>query len=82
MIMREAEILISEHQSCNDALDDLLDYRQLYPGRRFELPPSDGWPGSSWRVILRTRRCRPWQRWSVVKQKRTPGELPWDWEFH
>jgi hypothetical protein len=67
--MTRRVMLIAAHWNYDDALDDLIEYRALYPQRSFELELCDDGHKAPWRVILRIQRWRPWQRWAFSKRR-------------
>lgn len=72
--MSDPLILVAAHRSCDDALDDLIDYRQMYPRRTFELQLRDDGRETPWRVVVRITRRRPWHRWGLDKPARGPDD--------
>jgi hypothetical protein len=75
-----SRVLVAAHRSCDEALDDLIDYRQLYPRSTFELELRNDGRLTPWRVVLKVRRHRPWQRWAFAKRASRQGGLPQDGE--
>ena len=67
--VRKTAILVAAHRNYEDALDDLIEYQDMYPDREFELEHRDDGRAAPWRVMLRITRRRPWQRWPFVKSE-------------
>jgi hypothetical protein len=55
-------ILIAAHRTCDDALDDLIGFRETYPRRKFELERCDDGRERPWQIMLRIGRSHPWLR--------------------
>jgi hypothetical protein len=72
--MGDDAIPIAQHEVVDDALDDLIDYRRMYTGRRFELELWDDGRQAPWRVVVKLRRRRR-TRWSLFNRSSRQMDL-------
>jgi antibiotic biosynthesis monooxygenase (ABM) superfamily enzyme len=63
-------VLVGAHHTYDEALDDLLAYREMYPQRSFEIELCEDGRDRPWRVMVRIGPMRPWMRWPFSSERR------------